>query len=173
MYAQSAKKHLFMGSEIGQWGEWNHEGSLEWHLLQYDLHAGLHRWVKDLNRFYRAEPALYELDFDPAGFEWIDCDDSEGSTLSLLRKGKSPDDVLLVVLNFTPVLRQNYRVGAPRGGFWREALNSDAWIYGGSGQGNLGGVEAAPVSFHGRPHMLTMTLPPVAAVFLKPAGETP
>ena len=99
---------------------------------------------KDLNRLYRAEPALYELDFDPAGFEWIDCNDSEGSTLSLLRKGKSPADLLLVVLNFTPVPRHNYRVGAPRGGFWKEELNSDAWIYGGSGQGNLGGVEAAP-----------------------------
>ncbi|HEX7371867.1 MAG TPA: 1,4-alpha-glucan branching protein GlgB, partial [Thermodesulfobacteriota bacterium] len=173
MYAQSAKKLLFMGGEIGQWGEWNHEGSVEWHLLQYDPHAGLQRWVKDLNRFYRAEPALYELDFDPAGFEWIDCNDSEASTISLLRKGKSPEDLLLVVLNFTPVPRHNYRVGAPRGGFWKEALNSDACIYGGSGQGNLGGIEAAPISLHSRSHMLTLTLPPLAAVFLKPEGGTP
>jgi len=173
MYAQSAKKLLFMGGEIGQWGEWNHDGSLEWHLLQYDPHAGLQRWVKDLNRFYRAEPALYELDFDPAGFEWIDCNDSEGSTLSFLRKGKSPADLLLVILNFTPVPRHNYRVGAPRGGFWKEELNSDAWTYGGSGQGNLGGVEAAPISLHGRPCMLTLTLPPLSAVFLKPEGGTP
>jgi 1,4-alpha-glucan branching enzyme len=173
MYAQPAKKLLFMGGEIGQWAEWNHEGFLEWPLLQHDRHAGLQRWVKDLNGFYRAEPALYEMDFDPAGFEWIDCDDSQGSTLSLLRKGKSPDDFLLAVLNFTPVPRHNYRVGAPRGGFWNEALNSDAWIYGGSGQGNLGGVEAAPLSMHGRSHMLTLTLPPLAVVFLKPAGGRP
>jgi 1,4-alpha-glucan branching enzyme len=173
MYAQAAKKLLFMGGEIGQRAEWDHEGSVEWHLLQYEPHAGLQRWVKDLNRFYREERALYELDFEPAGFEWVDCNDSEGSTLSLLRKGKSPEDVILVILNFTPVSRHNYRLGVPRGGFWKEALNSDAWIYGGSGQGNLGGVEAAPFSLHGRPWMLTLTLPPLAAVFLKPEGETP
>jgi 1,4-alpha-glucan branching enzyme len=173
MYAQPAKKLLFMGGEIGQRAEWNHEGSLDWHLLQYDRHAGLQRWVKDLNQFYRVTPALYERDFDPAGFEWIDCDDSESSTLSLLRKGKSPEDLLLVVLNFTPVPRHNYRVGAPRGGFWKEALNSDARIYGGSGQGNLGGVESAPISLHGRSHMLTLTLPPLSAVFLKPEGGRP
>jgi 1,4-alpha-glucan branching enzyme len=173
MYAQAAKKLLFMGGEIGQRAEWNHEGSLEWNLLQYDPHSGLQRWVKDLNRFYREEPAMYELDFDPAGFEWVDCDDSEGSTLSLLRKGKSPEDQILVVLNFTPVPRHNYRVGVPRGGFWKEALNSDAWIYWGSGQGNLGGVEAAPFSLHGRPWMLTLTLPPLAVVFLKPQEGRP
>jgi 1,4-alpha-glucan branching enzyme len=126
-----------------------------------------------LNQFYRSTPALYELDFDPSGFEWIDCNDSEGSTLSFLRKGKSPADLLLAILNFTPVPRHNYRVGAPRGGFWKEALNSDAWIYGGSGQGNLGGVEAAPISLHGRSHMLTLTLPPLAAVFLRPEGGMP
>ena len=171
MYAQPAKKLLFMGGEFGQWREWNHENSLEWHLLQYEPHAGLQRWVQDLNHLYRTEPALHELDFDPAGFEWIDCDDSESSTLSLMRKGKSPEDLVLVALNFTPVPRHNYRMGAPRGGFWREMLNSDAGIYGGSGQGNLGGIEAAPIPFHGRTHMLTLTLPPLSAVFLKAEGD--
>jgi 1,4-alpha-glucan branching enzyme len=171
MYAQPAKKLLFMGGEFGQWAEWNHEGSLDWHLLQYDRHAGLRQWVKDLNQFYRAQPALFKLDFEPAGFEWIDCNDSEGSTLSLLRGGRSPEDLILAVLNFTPVPRHHYRVGAPRGGFWKEMLNSDARIYGGSGQGNLGGVEAAPLPLHGRSHRLTLTLPPLSAVFLKAEGE--
>jgi 1,4-alpha-glucan branching enzyme len=170
MYAQPAKKLIFMGGEFGQWREWYHEESLDWHLLQYGPHAGLRHWVQDLNRLYRSEPALHEVDFEPAGFEWIDCNDSDSSTMSLIRKGRSTDDLLMIVCNFTPVPRPNYRVGAPRGGFWKEVLNSDAWNYGGSGQGNQGGVEAAPVPLHGRPYSLTLTLPPLAAVFLKSEG---
>jgi 1,4-alpha-glucan branching enzyme len=170
MFAQPAKKLLFMGGEIGQWGEWSHDGSLEWHLLQYTPHAGLRRWMAELNRAYRAEPALHELDCDPSGFEWIDCNDAEGGTLSLMRKGKSTGDIVLAACNFTPVPRLNYKVGAPRGGYWREILNSDALDYNGSGMGNCGGVEATAEAIHGRPFSLTMTLPPLAAVFFKSIG---
>ena len=170
MFAQPAKKLIFMGGEFGQWWEWYHEKSLDWHLLRSGPHAGMQKWVQDLNWFYRLEPALHELDFSPAGFEWIDCNDSDSSVISLLRKGHSTDDLVLVVCNFTPVPRLNYRVGAPRGGFWKEALNSDSWVYGGSGMGNMGGVEAAPLSLHGRSHMLTLTLPPLSALFLKSEG---
>jgi len=171
MYAQPAKKLLFMGGEIGQWDEWTHDRSLDWHLLDHSMHAGLQKWLGDLNHFYRSEPALYDLDCDPAGFEWIDCDDAESSTLTLIRKGKSSSDFILVACNFTPVPRANYQAGVPRGGFWREVLNSDARDYGGSGIGNLGGVEASPVWVHGRPHSLTVTLPPLAAVFFKSGGS--
>jgi len=169
MYAQPAKKLLFMGGEFGQWREWAHDESLQWDLLQYAPHAGLRRWVTELNRLYRSEPALHELDCHPAGFEWIDCHDAASSVVSLIRKGKSTDDIVLVACNFTPVPRHNYRVGAPRGGFWQEVLNSDARDYWGSGQGNLGGVEAVPIGLHGRPYSLTLTLPPLAAVFFKHA----
>jgi 1,4-alpha-glucan branching enzyme len=169
MYAQPGKKLLFMGGEIGQWREWVHDESLEWHVLQYLPHSGLQQWVSDLNRLYRGQPALYQLEFDQAGFEWIDCNDVEGSTISLLRKGRAGDDVIAVVCNFTPVTRFNYRVGVPQAGFWRELLNSDAQEYGGSGQGNQGGVEASSTPVHGRPYSLTITLPPLAAVFFKPS----
>jgi 1,4-alpha-glucan branching enzyme len=172
MYMQPGKKLLFMGGEFGQWNEWNHESSLDWHLLQYPSHAGLQRWVEDLNRLYRNEPALYEMDTHPAGFEWIDCNDAHASVISCLRRGRTTNDLLLVVCNFTPLPRLNYRVGAPRGGFWHEVRNSDARDYGGSGHGNLGGVEAAPIPCHGRPYSLTLTLPPLAAVFLKSEGHT-
>jgi 1,4-alpha-glucan branching enzyme len=168
MYAQPGKKLLFMGGEIGQWREWVHEESLEWHLLQYLPHSGLQRWVSDLNRLYRGQPSLHQLEFEQAGFEWIDCNDVESSTISLLRKGRTAGDVIAVVCNFTPVTRFNYRVGVPKPGFWEEMLNSDAKEYGGSGQGNLGGVEAVPTPLHGRPYSLTVTLPPLAAVFFKP-----
>jgi len=171
MYAQPAKKLLFMGGEIGQWDEWYHEASLSWHLLEYPLHAGLQRWVQDLNQLYRNELALHELDFDPAGFQWIDCNDSMQSTLGLLRKGRSNDDTVIVVLNFTPVPRNNYRVGVPREGFWMEVLNSDASDYGGSGQGSMGGVKAEPISSHGHPYSLNLTLPPLAVVYFKCVGE--
>jgi 1,4-alpha-glucan branching enzyme len=170
MYAQAAKKLLFMGGEIGQGREWAHDHSVEWDLLQYPLHGSLQRWVADLNRLYRAEPALYQRDLDPAGFEWIDCNDAESSVISLLRKGASTDDLFLVVCNFTPVPRPNYRLGAPRGGFWQELLNSDATLYGGSGWGNLGGVEAVPIPLHGRSHSITVALPPLAALFFKSGG---
>jgi len=167
MYAQPGKKLLFMGGEFGQWREWVHDESLEWHLLQYAPHSGLQKWVSDLNHVYRSQPALYELDFDQAGFEWIDCNDVEHSVVSLIRKGRSRNDIIAVVCNFTPVTHSNYRIGVPQPGFWTELLNSDAKEYGGSNQGNLGGVKAALIPFHGRPYSLTITLPPLAAVFLK------
>ncbi len=167
MYAQAAKKLLFMGGEIGQWREWNHDTSLDWHLLQDPNHAGLQKWVADLNRTYRSESALHELDCDPAGFEWVDCNDSENSIISLIRKGIAPNDTVLVVCNFTPLPRFNYRIGVPAGGFWRELLNSDAQEYGGSGLGNLGGQEAEPNPHHGRPYSLNLTLPPLAVSFFK------
>ena len=173
MYAQPAKKLLFMGGEFGQRQEWKHEESLEWHLLQYVPHAGLRRWVADLNQLYRSEPALHELDCDPAGFEWIDCNDTESSIISLFRKGKSTGDLVLAICNFTPVPRLNYLVGAPRGGFWKELLNSDGAQYGGSGLGNLGGVEAIPIPLHGRTHSLALTLPPLAVLFFKSQGQRP
>jgi 1,4-alpha-glucan branching enzyme len=169
MYAQPGKKLLFMGGEIGQWREWIHDESVEWHLLQYFPHSSLQRWVGDLNRLYRQQPALYQSEFEQAGFEWIDCNDVEGSTISLLRKARTLGDAIAVVCNFTPVPRPNYRIGVPQGGFWKELVNSDATEYGGSGQGNLGGVEAAPIPLHGRPYSLTITLPPLAALFFKPS----
>jgi 1,4-alpha-glucan branching enzyme len=170
MFAQSGKKMLFMGGEIGQWREWDHDDGLDWYLLEYPFHAGLHRWVEDLNRLYRTEPALHALDFDPDGFAWIDCNDHIQSTLSLLRRSRSEDQDIIGIFNFTPVPRHNYRVGAPAGGFWKELLNSDARDYGGSGQGSMGGVEASPISFHGLPYSLNLVLPPLAAVFFKRIG---
>jgi 1,4-alpha-glucan branching enzyme len=167
MYAQPAKKLLFMGGEIGQWREWVHDSSLDWDLLDYSPHAGLQKWVRDLNRFYRGEPALYERDCDPAGFEWIDCSDADSSVLSLIREGRTTHTIILAICNFTPVPRIQYRIGAPRPGYWREALNSDADAYGGSGTGNAGGVEAVPVPHHGRPYSLTLTLPPLSVLFFK------
>ena len=166
MFAQPGKKLLFMGDEFGQVREWTHDSSLEWHVLQYPVHRGMQAWVEQLNRVYRQEAALHQLDNDPAGFEWVDCNDSEGSTLSLLRKGKNGEKVL-IVCNYTPVPRVSYRVGVPTGGYWRELLNSDAREYGGSGMGNLGGVTADFIPIHGRPCSLNITLPPLAALFFK------
>ncbi len=167
MVAQPGKKLLFMGSEIGSWREWNHDSSLDWHLTAEPLPAGLGRFLGDVLKLYRDEPALHQLDADPQGFEWIDCSDAINSTLALLRQGDEPGESVIAVLNFTPLPRTNYRIGAPGGGFWRELLNSDAPIYGGSGQGNFGGIEAAPLPLHGRTHSLALTLPPLGAVFLK------
>ena len=167
MFAQSGKKLLFMGDEFGQVREWAHDTSLEWHVLQYPLHRGVRHWMEQLNRLYRSEPALHELDNDPAGFEWVDCNDHATSVLSMLRKGSSSQDVVLAVCNFTPVPRIGYKVGVPSGGFWRELLNSDAKEYGGSGMGNMGGCEAKAEPAHGRPYSLTLTLPPLGALFLK------
>jgi 1,4-alpha-glucan branching enzyme len=169
MWSTVGKKLLFMGGEFGQKREWQHEESLEWHVLQYPLHSGVKKWMTDLNSLYRQTPALYQRDFTSDGFEWIDCNDGENSTLSYLRKGHSPDDICLVVCNFTPVPRDNYRIGVPRGGAWRERLNSDAQDYGGGGIGNFGTVEAAPLPSHGRHHSLTLRLPPLAVLYLTPA----
>jgi 1,4-alpha-glucan branching enzyme len=171
--AVPGKKLLFMGGEFGQWAEWDHDSSLQWHLLEYPAHAGVRRWTADVNRLYAGQPALHARDFDPSGFEWIDCHDWEYSTLSLARRGGTPEEVILVALNFTPVPRYQYRVGAPAGGFWREIANSDAVEYGGSGVGNLGGVQAEEFPAHGRPHSLSLTLPPLGAVFLKAEVERP
>lgn len=170
MYGHPGKKLLFMGDEFAQVKEWHHDESLEWHVLQYPFHLGVQRWVRDLNHFYRGEPALYEQDFSFDGFEWVDFHDWECNVISFIRKGKSTDDVILVVGNFTPVPRHNYRVGAPHGGFWKEALNSDATIYGGSGQGNSGGMNASPVPVHGRAYSLSLTLPPLGILILKHEG---
>jgi 1,4-alpha-glucan branching enzyme len=167
MFAQSGKKLLFMGAELGQWNEWYHEASLDWHLLDQPFHQGLQRWVRDLNRLYRSEPALHELDFSPDGFEWIDANDAMQSTVSVIRRCGSTDDLIVIACNFTPVPRINYRLGIPKGGLWREVLNSDARDYAGSGQGNMGAIEAAPVSSHGRPYALNVILPPLGAIFLK------
>ena len=171
MFATPGKKLRFMGGEFGQWREWNHDAQLDWDLLEQPNHAGLARWVEDLNRLYRSEPALHELDFDPSGFRWIDANDSEQSVISLLRMGVDPTEEVVGLFNFTPVARHNYRVGVPEGGFWKELLNSDAPLYGGSGQGNLGGLEAAPIPWHGLPCLLNATVPPLGAVFFKREPE--
>ena len=170
MFTHPGKKLLFMGGEFGQWSEWNHETGLEWHLLQYAPHQGILRWVTDLNRLYRRKAALHECDADPSGFEWVDFSDAEKSIISYLRRGRSVDDIVLVACNFTPVPRYGYRIGVPFGGFWREVLNSDAVEYGGSGVGNLGGVEAEQVPAHGRAWSLPLTLPPLAVVIFTPEG---
>ncbi|KMP10793.1 glycogen branching protein [Candidatus Nitromaritima sp. SCGC AAA799-C22] len=167
MYSQPGKKMLFMGGEFGQWSEWDHESSLDWHLLDFPPHEGVQLWVRDLNNLYRSEPSLSEIDFEPDGFEWIDCSDSQQGILILLRKGRRPGDRMIVAFNFTPVPRDNYRIGVPEGGLWKEVLNSDAKEYGGSGVGNAGKIQAEPVSCHGRPSSLDLTLPPLAALFLK------
>jgi 1,4-alpha-glucan branching enzyme len=167
MWSQPGKKLLFMGGEFGQWREWNHDSSLDWHLLEDGRHAGVQRWVEDLNAAYRAEPALHELDVDPAGFEWVDANDADASVISYLRKSRD-GAVVLVVCNFTPVSRANYLVGVPGDvGFWRELLNSDGWMYGGTGEGNLGGTESLPFPVHGKPRSLRLTLPALSCVFMK------
>jgi len=176
MYTHPGKKLLFMGDEFGQDSEWNHNASLDWHLLQNDFNANISKWVRDLNHFYRIEQALHELDFDGTGFEWIDFHDAQKSIISFLRCGKSRNELLAVVCNFTPTPRYNYRVGVPVGGYWKEVLNSDAKEYGGSGHGNIGGVEASPASFYGKyDYSLSITLPPLAVVVFKreaDAGDT-
>jgi 1,4-alpha-glucan branching enzyme len=176
MVAQPGKKLLFMGAELANWQEWDHEGSLDWHLLADPAHAGVARWLTDLNRLYRDEPAMHQGDCDPSGFAWIDGSDAEHSVLAFSRQGGAGSDPVVAVFNFTPVPRRNYRIGVPGGGFWRELLNSDSPDYGGSGQGNFGGVEASPVPLHGRTHSLTLTLPPLGVLFLlarREAAEEP
>jgi 1,4-alpha-glucan branching enzyme len=167
MFGQNGKKLLFMGSEFGQRREWNHDGSLDWGLLDNDRHIQLKKWVTDLNRIYRSEPAMYELDCETGGFEWIDCNDSTQSVISFLRKPASGSRPILIVANFTPVPRFNYHIGVPFTGFWKELLNSDAFDYGGSGLGNMGGVEATSEIWRDRPATINLTLPPLAIIFLK------
>jgi 1,4-alpha-glucan branching enzyme len=170
MWAHPGKKLLFMGGEFGQRREWAHDEALEWWVLQYPEHSGLRSWIGDLNRVYRTERALHEVDFDQSGFEWIDCHDAEGSVIAFLRRSRGGETVV-VACNFTPLPRANYVLGVPHGGYWRELLNSDAPLYFGSGVGNYGGVESAPVPAHGRMHSVTLTLPPLSVVFLKSEGR--
>ena len=172
MFGHPGKKLLFMGDEFGQWSEWNHEASLEWHLLKNPLHAGLQRWVRDLNTLYRGLTSLHEFDFNPTEFEWVDCKDSQRSIVSFLRRGSRPDDLILFVCNFTPVVRENYRVGVPLEGSWKEILNSDAPLYGGSGQGNFGGLTTIPLPIHGRPFTLNMRLPPLGVLAFQPDSQS-
>jgi 1,4-alpha-glucan branching enzyme len=169
-FAQPGKKLLFMGGELAQWSEWNHEAELDWALLRYAPHEGVRRLVADLAALYRSQPALHELDLSPDGFEWIDASDRAASVVSFLRKDRSGRPVLFVA-NFTPVPRHRYRIGVPAGGWWSELLNTDAEVYGGSGQGNYGGLEADDVAMHGREHSLALVLPPLGAVLLVPEGR--
>ncbi len=167
LFGQPGKKLLFMGSEFGQWSEWHHDASLDWDLLESIYHITLLRLVQSLNRAYTREPALYEYDCDPRGFEWLDASDFESSVISFLRKGKGQDERVAVCCNFTPVPRLEYRIGVPHPGYWREIINTDAIEHGGSGLGNLGGVYADNTPCHGRKHSVCLTLPPLGAVYLK------
>ena len=168
LYAHPGKKLMFMGNEFGQRSEWNHSTSLEWHVLEYPFHSGVQRCVKDLNRLYRDEPALHELDGDWHGFEWVDCNDAAANVVSFLRLSGDPSETVLIVCNFAPVVRPDYRVGVPQGGRWREIFNSDAAVYGGGNVGNLGAIQSEDSSTHGRPATVSLTLPPLGVVMLKP-----
>lgn len=167
MYGHPGKKLLFMGSEFAQVSEWNWNWQLEWHLLDDESHRGVYNFLRDLNRLYRSEKALYEVDFHWDGFEWIDFSDSDHSVISFIRRSRDWRDYLVFVFNFTPVPRFNYRIGVPEGGFYRELINSDSSIYGGSDLGNNGGVKAQPIPFHGRPYSFCLTLPPLSVLILK------
>ncbi|MBD3219751.1 1,4-alpha-glucan branching protein GlgB [bacterium] len=170
MYTHSGKQLLFMGGEFGQWAEWSEARSLDWHLLDHESHRGLQRWVRDLNTLMRGEPAMHELDCEAEGFQWIDCNDAEQSVLSYVRRSRDDRRVVVCVCNLTPVPHHNYRLGVPRDERWEEILNSDATLYGGSGQGNLGGTEATPVPAHGHDHSLIVTLPPLSVVAFRPSS---
>lgn len=171
MWAQPGKKLLFMGAEFGQWDEWNHEAELDWQLLDLPTHAGVQRWVEDLNRCYRHEPALHQRDWHPDGFEWVISHDSQQSVLAFLRRGEKTDSDVVVLANFTPMPRHDYRVGVPQGGRWKELLNSDAGIYGGSDVGNAGVVQTSAEPSHGQPYTLCAQLPPLGIVFLRPLRD--
>jgi 1,4-alpha-glucan branching enzyme len=167
MFTHPGKKLLFMGIELGEWREWNHDTSLDWHLLNEPLHAGLQHAIRDLNHRYQHEPALHEVDFEPAGFSWIDCNDHAASVISFIRRARNPHEFVVVVLNWTPVVRGGYRIGVPEPGFYRELLNSDAEAYGGSNVGNAGGVESDPIPSHGHAQSISLVLPPLAGLILK------
>jgi 1,4-alpha-glucan branching enzyme len=180
MFGHPGKKLMFMGDEFGQWREWNHDVALDWAMTHDPMHAGLQRWVRDLNRCYAGEPSLYERDDSPDGFQWIDCSDHEGNVVSFVRRAADATDTLLFVCNFAAVPRYDYRIGAPVEGVWTEILNSDASEYGGSGMGNFGSVEATAEPKHGYAHSLSLTLPalsvvafraPRAVVAAEPASE--
>jgi 1,4-alpha-glucan branching enzyme len=171
MYTMPGKKLLFMGAEIGQWNEWNHDASLDWHLLQHREHAGLSRALKDLNWLYRSRTALHERDCEPEGFRWIDCNDGDASVLSYIRRGADPNDFVVVVCNFTPVVRRDYRIGVPQSGGYYEAFNSDSEFYGGSNVGNGCNLHTLGAPLHGQPDSLSVTLPPLGAFVLVPEGR--
>jgi 1,4-alpha-glucan branching enzyme len=157
-----------MGCEIAQWHEWNHDESVQWHLLQWESHEGMQRLISDLNRVYREQPALHEVDFEGHGFEWIDCQSADDSVLAFLRKAKDPADQVLVVINFTPVVREHHRVGVPGPGWYQEIFNSDSEHYAGSNVGNYPGRTAEQIDWHGREWSIDMRLPPLATVMFKP-----
>lgn len=167
MFTHPGKKLLFMGSELAQWSEWNHDQSLDWHLAGYTQHQGIQQLVRQLNHLYRTEAPLHELDCEYTGFEWIDCNDCEKSVISFLRKGQTSKSLIVVACNFTPIPRFNYKIGVPQSGEWQEILNTDASEYGGSGHGNLGAVKTRPVTTHGRFNSISVTLPPLGAVIFK------
>jgi 1,4-alpha-glucan branching enzyme len=168
MYGHPGKKLLFMGAEFGVWQEWSETKSLDWHLLEYEPHQKLQTLTADLNKLYRKEPAMHQIDFDYSGFEWIDFQDSENSVIVFMRKTANPEDSLIFVCNFTPMFHANYRIGVPYAGFYREVLNSDSERYGGSNKGNMGGLWSVPMGWHSHGHSLTMQIPPLATVILKP-----
>ena len=166
-WTAAGKKLLFMGGEVGQYREWNYEESVDWHLLEHALHQGLVKTVRELNRLYREEPALHEQDCLPSGFAWLDPNDADQSVFSFLRRGRDANDVIAVVLNATPEVRSGYRIGVPMSGWWKEIFNSDAAEFGGSGQGNMGGLPSKKHAYHGYNYALELTLPPLAAVMLR------
>jgi 1,4-alpha-glucan branching enzyme len=167
MYGHPGKKLMFMGAEFGQWREWNYDASLDWHLLDEAMHGALRRWVQDLNHTYQRERSLHEIDFDPSGFRWIDCQDNENSVVSLIRRARDPHDFTVIVTNFTPVPRPGYRFGVPESGWYRELLNSDSERYGGSNMGNGGGAHTEAIPAHGFDHSISMTVPPLGFLLLK------
>jgi len=172
-WAHPGKKLLFMGGEFGQDHEWDHNKGLDWHLLDHEPHRGVQRLVGDLNRLYRAEPALHERDCEPGGLQWIDCNDRVGGVLSFVRQGFDPQDLMVVVMNLTAQPREGYRIGVPRPGHWVERLNSDAACYGGQNWGNQGRLQAEEIPCHGHPWSLLLTAPPLGAIFLQPEKHNP
>jgi len=168
MWAHPGKKLLFMGGEIGEWAEWNYDSSLHWDLLEHADHQGLQSLIRDLNRHYSTQPALYEVDFDASGFRWLEANDAQNNVLAFARLDAKGERPVVCVLNMSPVPRYEYRVGMPACCRWRELLNSDSGYYGGSGVGNMGGVEAEPVPWHDQPFSASLTLPPLGAVWLVP-----
>ncbi|MCE2473787.1 MAG: alpha amylase C-terminal domain-containing protein, partial [Anaerolineae bacterium] len=166
-YTQVGKILNFMGNEIAQFSEWSEARSLDWHLLDYEKHEQMQAWVRDLNHFYREQPALWQVDFEAEGFRWIEANDADQGVYSYIRYAEDRDDFLIIALNCTPVVRDQYRLGVPAAGFYREALNSDAEAYGGSNVGNFGGVDSQDVPSHGLPYSISLRLPPLGALILK------
>ena len=170
-WTHPGKKLMFMGGEIAQWNEWDCDDELQWDLLQWETHQGVQKLVGDLNRVYREEKSLHEVDFENAGFEWLDSHNHADSILAYVRRAKDPNDFTVVIHNFTPVVREHYRIGVPSGGWYREILNTDSAFYGGSNVGNYPGVTADDMESHSRPYSLELTLPPLSTIILKPDNQ--